>query len=123
MGYDRHYAIVVTSWSEPRTIEAHDKATELGMIVTPVTATPLNGYNSFMVCPDGSKRGWPEAAKGDKQRQAFIDWLENGALRDDGSYLKWAEVQYGDDDRQTLVTRSNEEIDRVAYLRETSLAN
>lgn len=96
MGYMRHHAIVVTSGHDESIEGAHKAATDLGMTVTPLVSSPINHYRSFMVCPDGSKEGWSDSDEGDKRRDAFVAWLDEGD-GDNPPWCSWAEVQYGDE--------------------------
>ena len=100
MGYMRHHAIVVTTWSEPHLIEAHAKASELlPDLVSPIIDGIMNGYRSFFVAPDGSKEFWKDSNDCDAGRAAFVAWLKERDGPDLG-YLKWCEVFFGDDDCQ-----------------------
>lgn len=98
MGYMRHHAIVVTSWKTELLQAAHAKATELGCTVTNVTDEVVNGYQSFLVAPDGSKEGWGGSDLGDKQRAELVEWLDQQRYDDGSTSLKWALVQFGDED-------------------------
>jgi len=97
MGYIMHHAIVVTSWKKEAIDDAHDKADSLGLLITPVVEGKLNGYRSFLVCPDGSKEGWADSDEGDVQRGLFVEWLRSQCCEDGGSYVDWTEVNYGED--------------------------
>lgn len=104
----RHHAIVVTSWKGDYLSAARFKAVELGMIVTSVEDSGINGYSSFMICPDGSREGWPESDLGDDQRAAFVNWITEEQRANRG-YWQWAVIQYGDDDgglRHRLIRRA-----------------
>ena len=99
MGYMRHHAILVTAstWQdEANTVREHvvQCATSDGMSlsVSGVVESPINGYASFLVAPDGSKEGWGESNRGDELRGAIIGYLSSSKL-----YPDWAEVQYGDE--------------------------
>ncbi len=48
-----------------------------------------NGYVTYCLAPDGSKEGWPTSKDGDRLRDSFINFLEEGDLG------CWAEVLYG----------------------------
>ena len=61
MGYICHHAIVVTSSFEATLSDAWIKARQLFANVSPIVSSPLNGYRSFFVAPDGSKEGWDES--------------------------------------------------------------
>lgn len=103
MGYIRHHAIIVTG-SDFTAIgqgnpigDAHDKATLLfnGVCpVTPIMKGRINGYQSFMVAPDGSKEGWEESGRGDLARAEFIVWVNKSSPP---GYLDWFLVEYGGD--------------------------
>jgi hypothetical protein len=119
MGYMRHHAIVVTSWSEERLLAAHERAEELlPGLVTPILKGWVNEHRSFFVGPDCSKEGWDDSDRGDIQRQKFREYLAAEFIDEEGSsYVDWAEVQYGDDERLTEVTDSSD--DRCSALRTT----
>lgn len=106
VGYIRHHAICVTSWCKEHLDSAHTKAVELGMCVTPVTPSKINGYLSFMICPDGSKEGWDASDTGDQQREDWKKWaLDNRDI----IYISWVEVQYGDENGSTLIVSHSDE--------------
>lgn len=111
MGYYRHHAIVVTDMTFRRIPgapmvqpidRAHAKAVELGMTVTPLVSSPLNGFESFMIAPDGSKEGWHDSDKGDAAREAWVAWLKGS-----GEYIDWAIVAFGGDDRDLACVIDN----------------
>lgn len=95
MGYMRHHAIVVTCFGEKIEI-AHKKAKEIigDELVSAIIDSPINGYKSFFICPDGSKEYWNESDKYEARRTIFIGWLKH---EDNYSY-NWALIQYGDED-------------------------
>lgn len=101
MGYIRHHAIVVTAWDAERAATAYSTAIRLGLTVTPPVTSPVNGYRSFLVVPDGSKEGWEHSEQGDQQRREFIAWL----IVEARGYVEWAEVAFGNDDESAKVTR------------------
>ena len=116
MGYMCHHAIVVTSWNEKAIQLAHQKATEIFskpnmfgkfVMISPIIASPTNGYSSFFIPPDGSKEGWDESYKGDSNRDEFVDWLNSQRYEDSSSPFSWAEIQYGDEDGDNRITRNN----------------
>lgn len=108
MGYMRHHAIVVTSWKTELLEQAHAKAVELGMSVSDVTSEGVNGYRSFLIAPDGSKEGWDKSERGDEQRAALIEWLDDQRYEDRSTALDWVVVQFGDGDQETLVIRDSD---------------
>ncbi len=99
MGYIKHHAIIVTSWSDEYIGAAHKIASEIFASqhndfpgVTPIISSPVKGYASFMVVPDGSKEGWDASDEGDANRKKFKTFIRESI------YLDWVEVAYGGDD-------------------------
>jgi len=125
MGYMRHHMIVVTSYDERLIISAHSRATDLftqddwrGRTVagvTPIMTSPVNGYYTFFVAPDGSKEGWEDSDRGDRSREELVNWLEAQRFEDRSRPLKWAVVQYGDDDHDNRVLRHDGEAEIGCY--------
>jgi hypothetical protein len=109
MGYMRHHAIVLSSWSPEILGAARVKAADLGMAVSPIVPSGLNGISSFLVAPDGSKEGWEESDAGDARRAALIAWLGAEAGKRGYSGVDWAEVQYGDGNGATRIVRHSDE--------------
>jgi len=113
MGYERHHAIIVSSFDTERIEAAHAEALSLfGDYVTgiaPGERDALNGHRHFLVCPDGSKEGWAESCEGDERRDKFIAWLEATRYDDGSSVLSWAEVLYADDDGAAAVLRHGDD--------------
>lgn len=91
MGTMQHHAIVVITYDKPNKL--HELAKSIFPWVSPFVQTPVNGYYSFFIPPDGSKEYWPESALGDEQRKKFFDAAK------DGKKYGWAdivEVQWGE---------------------------
>ena len=108
MGYMRHHAIVVTSWSDEHIVAAHSVAKTLFSAVSEIITSPVNRYKSFMVAPDGSKEGWDDSNSGDGRRANFVMWLDGQRFEDDSSPLAWAEIQYGDDELETKIVNDSD---------------
>jgi hypothetical protein len=112
MGYMRHHAIIVTASDYGLAHEAlkaaHDKATQLECLVTPITDKGHNGYQSFLVAPDGSKEGWEESESGDHRRADLIKFMMTYRYEDGSSPLEWVEVQFGDDDWETRIVNDSD---------------
>lgn len=117
MGYICHNAIIVTAFDQKYIKPAHKKAREIFSqptdgesakwnIVSPIVNSPLNGYASFFVAPDGSKEGWPESDAGNGKRETFIRWMIE---EKDRLYLDWAEIQYGDDGGVTKIVHHSDD--------------
>jgi hypothetical protein len=110
MGYIRHHAIIVTSGIDELIEAAHEQARACFTAeqVSPIAESPVNGYRSFFVAPDGSKEGWEASAMGDGQRDEFVGWLNRQRYGDGSTSLRWVEVQYGDDNDETKIVRDSD---------------
>lgn len=105
MGYQRHHAIVVTSWGDEHIEPAHAFAIacfrDTHAAVSEITSAGMNDYRSFFVAPDGSKEGWPDSDRADAAREQFVAWL-----REPGPpWLDWVEVNFGGDDEERMGVR------------------
>lgn len=106
MGHIRHHAIIVTSWDGHAIEAAWDHAKGLDMSPTDISDPQVNGYQSFLIPPDGSKEGWTASDDGDSRRYNFTMWLRTQRHDDKSSPLEWVEVEYGSDDRSARVADS-----------------
>jgi hypothetical protein len=107
MGYIRHDAIVVTGEdyeSRAYMTEAHAKAQGVfagsNVYVSGLTPVAVNGSQSFLIAPDGSKEGWSNSDEGDERRAAYIEWL----LAND-TLVDWVAVNFGGDDADHIRAR------------------
>lgn len=127
----RHHTIVVSSFSEERIKCAQDKARSLfnrmldeddvqwGGMVSGALLSPVNGYWTFFIAPDGSKEGWSESERGEKLRAEFVRWLDEQRHSDGSSSIHWVEVMFADDDwKAEIVSHSNEKARRDKYNKE-----
>jgi hypothetical protein len=107
MGYMMHHAIILDSWDDKVIQKAVDKAKELGMTVLGPSPRVTNNHSSAMICPDGSKEGWPESDAADKARDAFVEWAKTLEYGDGSGPLSWVELSFGGDepDLNTQVLR------------------
>lgn len=97
MGWIRHHAIVVTGgeWGNTTISDAHEKARSVFPTVSGLLPSGVNGFKTFLIPPNGSKKGWPRSGAGDSRRDAYIEWLREQTYEDGSSPLDWVEVQYG----------------------------
>jgi len=109
MGIIQHHAIIVTV--RYQSIDPmHQKAREIfgaHAQVSEVVHSPVNGYASFFVAPDGSKEHWSASDEGDERRKEFTAWLRE---HEDGDLAHWVEVSYGDS--QYAITDSDDQDER-----------
>lgn len=108
MGYQRHHAIVVTSWDEKLVGHAHAMASDIFPAVSPLLESEVNGFTSFFVPPDGSNEGWSESDGADARRARFVAWLDTQRYDDDSTSISWVEVQYGDENGQTRIVSDSD---------------
>lgn len=109
MGYMRHHAIIVSSWSKDLLEQAHNEASSIFSWVSPISPEAVNCYAAFFVPPDGSKEGWEESNAGDCRRDRFVTWLNSQRYEDGSTPFGWVEVQFCDDESIAKVTRHSDE--------------
>ena len=112
MGYICHNAILITAWTEEDGRRIHKSALDLyrefevsaaGMrlpVLVTDTLVTVNGFTSFAVLPDGSKRGWPTSNRADEFRAAVVAMCRH-------SDCDWAAVTYGDEHGPSCITDTN----------------
>ncbi len=62
----------------------------------------VNGFKTFVLVPDGSKKGWVTAEEGEILRNKFVEKLEQFAYDDGSNNCKWVEVGYGEYGQKVL---------------------
>ena len=94
-----HHAIIVTSWNRDILHKAHSAALQIfgGTMVTEILESPVNGYLSFFIGPDGSKEGWEESNSGNEKRGVFIQWMNKQEYEDGSNCLQYVEVTYNNE--------------------------
>jgi len=118
MGYMRHHAIIITGSDYPESKKlikkvhrmSKDRAIDYigtSKIVSPLIYSPINGYISFFIAPDGSKEGWQSSELGNSMRDGIIDFIDSFAYGDGSSCISYTEVFYGDEGRKSKVERHN----------------
>lgn len=111
MGYIKHNAIIITADDYPTGLKqfgkVHSKAKQIfGETVSEAIRSPLNGYISFFVAPDGSKEGWDESDSGDKKRKKFADYIDKLAYEDGSNAVHFVDVSY-DENHEVDIDRTN----------------
>lgn len=105
MGTILHEAIVVTTWKEEDIKRAYEIAIEIGLLASPILESPVNGYMSFFIAPDGSKEGWPESDQGNEQRKQWKERVSKECECVDFVHLLYG----GDADESRIVSDSQRE--------------
>jgi hypothetical protein len=98
MGMIQHKALLVTSNDRPKLMKSRRKAMKLfdNSNVTAITGAGMNGYETFVVVPCGSKLGWEESQKHHSAMETFIEFLDSMGYEDGSSPIDYVEVNYGE---------------------------
>lgn len=108
MGYIKHHGIAVTSCIDELIKEAHTRAKSIfNERTSDILNSETNGYKSFFIAPDGSKEGWPESDRGDKERDSFVKWVNEQAYEDGSNSISFCEFFYGEDNGYALIENHN----------------
>jgi len=108
MGYIRHHTIIVTSYDSDKLHAAHHQAERIfgEDMVSNIVDSPVNGYKSFFVAPDGSKEGWEDSDNYDKDRGEFIRLIKLKDFEDGSNAIQYIEVAY-DEEGVAKIERNN----------------
>lgn len=93
MGTINHDAIIVTTNRLTIAAVARAEAVRLELPCSDLVESPVNGYVSFLIAPDGSKEGWQDSDTGDVARSAWIKWARERWHHDD---IHFVHVRYGE---------------------------
>jgi hypothetical protein len=75
MGYIRHHAMIITDCDLEKIRDIHRFATLCSLNPTSIMESPVNGYRTFFIPPDGSKEGWEPSNEGDEERKRFKQFI------------------------------------------------
>lgn len=98
MGYIRHHAMIITDCDLEKIRDIHRFATLCSLNPTSIMKSPVNGYRTFFIPPDGSKEGWETSNEADEERKRFKQFI-----RKRHPYCDWTEISYGGDDGHSQV--------------------
>lgn len=98
MGYIRHHAMIITDCDLEKIRDIHRFATLCSLNPTSIMDSPVNGYRTFFIPPDGSKEGWEPSNEGDEERKRFKQFI-----RKRHPYCDWTEISYGGCDGHSQV--------------------
>ena len=105
MGVINHNAVLAVTWSAEVAVKIRGwiaaKQVEDKQLFLEHFA-PMNGYTTFILCPDGSKEGWEESDRGDALRAAFLEHLGTYDNSDHSSPVEWIEVGFGEFGQKVL---------------------
>lgn len=105
MGIINHECVIATTWNKDVVTQIKSWVESLAdyqrdrfAFIGPV----INSYQTIILAPDGSKKGWTEADEGESLRNDFVEKLQSFNYEDGGSPLEWVEVGYGEYGQKVL---------------------
>ena len=75
----------------------------------------VNGKQTIVLAPDGSKKGWDTAKKGDTLRKSFIKKIEKFDYEDGSNPFNFVEVGYGEYGQKVLRGNNSNCYDNSEY--------
>jgi hypothetical protein len=87
MGYIVHDYILITHWDCEELKKVHKEICRIWKkyfdtsSVSSVIHSPINGYGTILICPDGSKEGWTESNYGDAARADILNYLKKQKIK------------------------------------------
>jgi hypothetical protein len=111
MGVIHHHAVIANTWKD----EVYESVREWVAANVEDNLKPLmrfveageNGRKTIVMCPDGSKEGWPASDSCDDLRRRFTDHLDTYEYDDGSSPIDYVEVEFGEFG-QRIVDGNNE---------------
>ena len=61
MSHVEHQSLCITSWDKDVITDCRERIQSIGLKVSEIIKSDVNGYCTFFVPPSGSKAGWDEA--------------------------------------------------------------
>lgn len=108
MGYIRHHTIAITSWKKEELEKLHIKINAIAPnIITNIYKSPLNGYHTFYLIPDGSKEGWEESEAYNEIRNRIKNIIKEMKYDDGSNCIRFCELYYGGDDSKPKIEGFN----------------
>lgn len=105
MGVEHNECVIATTWDEEVVEKIKDWVATLDEEDQELFAfipSLINYKTTVVLGPDGSKKGWPEAAHGERLRQALVAKLKSFDHNDSSSPFSWVEVGYGELGQEVL---------------------
>ena len=96
MSHVAHKSICITSWDQMSINECRKKLIAIGLGVTKLHESKVNGYHTFFVIPSGSKAGWDDANCHDSSIAVAREVIDSYASKDGSNRLECSFPVYGD---------------------------
>ena len=108
MGDYKHHAILVTSYEQDVRIY-YDKAKEIfGPLVSEIVQSPLNGYQSFFIAPDGGCEWYEDSDIWDGKRAKYMQFLNlNDMCNSSRGRFTFVELFYGSENGESKILNHN----------------
>ncbi len=96
MGYMKHHGMAITSDNKELLLKVRNEAIHIfgnDNLLTDIVSSPLGGYSSFFVAPDGSYEGYEESDLGNRHRALLLTYI-NTLSTDEGDGNWYSDVRY-----------------------------
>ena len=105
MGVENNECVIATTWND-EAVETIQKwilsLSKEEQSLFAILPSLVNGKQTIVLAPDGSKKGWETAKQGEKLRNRFITRLEGLNYEDNSGPFYWVEVGYGEFGQKVL---------------------
>jgi len=105
MGIENNECVIATTWNKEAIENIKQWITSLDLTLQPLfTILPslINGKQTIILAPDGSKKGWKTAQIGNDLRDSFINKLKGFDYEDGSNPFAFVEVGYGEFGQKAL---------------------
>lgn len=105
MGVENNECIVATTWNYEAASKIKDWVQTLSESERELFAfipSLVNDKITVFMAPDGSKKGWEAANRGEDIRNQFIEQMKTFDNIDGSNPFKWVEVGYGEFGQKVL---------------------
>jgi len=105
MGIVNNECVVATTWDDKAVHSIRQwikEQTPDHQTLFAVLPSLVNGYQTIILAPDGSKKGWGTAKEGELLRDSFIKKLQEFDYEDDSNPFAFVEVGYGEYGQKVL---------------------
>lgn len=105
MGIKNNECVIATTWDEKAVEDMRTWISKLPddqQRLFAVIPSLVNGKQTIFLAPDGSKKGWDEAERGETLRNQFIEQLETFDYDDGSNPFDFVEVGYGEFGQKVL---------------------
>lgn len=98
MGFENNECIIATTWDEKSVGTIMEWVKTINPEFQPLfvlVPSIVNGKQTIIMVPDGSKKGWDTAEQGRRLRDEFVKLLKSFDYEDGSNPFDFVEVGYG----------------------------